>query len=279
MDNKELKYHLTALIDGELSDVSIRTELEKLIASDPSFKEDYSVLKFTKSLVQQKCVMRETPEKLKRKIVRKIKPVENTLPQPLEFLKNIFARPVFAVSGAVVLVLLFLLFFINRNSTKETSNLAAEQTGTENMFVQAENNFLGIVEGKLTPQIYSDDEEEIKNFFSEHGVKYSTQIPKCKNWKLVGAVVSESCGEKFAHHVYANDKGELVYVFQVDESYLKKGEAVKLSEHMIEYLDEGNCYISTKNTQTTLMKKMDNNICAIVSNAPEYEIENLFCSL
>ncbi|MCK7519056.1 MAG: hypothetical protein MZV64_15685 [Ignavibacteriales bacterium] len=49
-------------------------------------------------------------------------------------------------------------------------------------------------------------QKKLKSFFSANGVKYSTQIPDCKNWKILGAVVSEAGGEKFAHHVYSNDR-------------------------------------------------------------------------
>ena len=121
--------------------------------------------------------------------------------------------------------------------------------------------------------------ENIKKFFAANGVKYTTQIPKCGQWKILGAVISDAGGEKLAHHVYSNEKGKLIYLFQVEESCLNKSEAIKLSEHMIEYLDKGNCYVSTKGEYTTLMKKMDNNICAIVSNISKSEIEKLFCSL
>jgi hypothetical protein len=177
------------------------------------------------------------------------------------------------------LILVAVIVILNQNSKNEIPDLAAEQYGSENMFVQASSNFNSILSGKLAPQIVTDDADNIKKFFTANGVKYSAHIPKCEKWKILGAVVSEAGGEKFAHHVYANDKGKLVYLFQVDESYLNKSEVIKLSEHMMKYLDEGNCYIIVKNDQTTLMRKMDNNICAIVSNASKTEIENLFCSL
>ena len=279
MDNNELKYQLTALIDGELGDESKTVELQKLIETNLDLKREYEILRFTKTLVQKKCTFHSAPEKLKQKIAKKIKPIENPLPQPLEFLKNIFSQPAFAVSGALALILVAIILVLNQSSNNEIPDLASEQYGSENMFIQASSNFNSILTGKLVPQIVTDNADNIKKFFSANGVKYSTQIPKCEKWKILGAVVSEAGGEKFAHHVYANDKGKLVYLFQVDESYLNKSEVIKLSEHMMKYLDEGNCYITSKDDCTTLMKKMDNNICAIVSNAPKAEIENLFCSL
>ncbi len=279
MDTNELKYQLTSLIDGEITDASQEDEIKRQIESNPDLKWEYEILRFTKTLVKQKCVFHSTPEKVKQKIVKQILPSASTLPQPLRFLQEIFSKPAFAISGALALIFFAIILVFNQNSKKEIPNLADEQYGTENMFVQASSNFNSILAGKLTPQIITDDADNIKNFFAANGVKYSTQIPKCEKWKILGAVVSEAGGEKFAHHVYTNDEGKLVYLFQVDESYLNKSTVIQLSEHMIKYLDEGNCYLTTKDNHTTLMKKMDNNICAIVSNASQTEIENLFCSL
>jgi hypothetical protein len=279
LNNGELKYQLTALIDGELANESKKIEIKKLIEGNPDLQREYNILRFTKSLVQKKCTFHSAPEKLKQKIVRKIKPVENPLPQPLEFLKNIFSQPAYAVSGALALVLIAVILVLNQSTKNEIPDLAAEQYGSENMFVQASSNFNSILAGKLVPQILTDDADNIKKFFTANGVKYSTQIPECEQWKILGAVVSEAGGEKFAHHVYFNSKGKLIYLFQVDKSCLNKSESIKLSKHLMEYLDEGNCYFTIKDNRTTLMKKMDNNICAIVSNASKTEIENLFCSL
>lgn len=279
MDNNELKYQLTALIDGELRDESKEAELKILIQANPDLQSEFEILNFTKSLVQRNCTFHSTPEKLKQRIVKKIKPVENPLPQPLEFLKNIFSQPAIAISGALALIILAVIIVLNQSSENQILDLAAEQYGTENMFVQASNNFKSILTGKLKPQIVTDDANNIQKFFASNGVKYSTQIPKCEQWKILGAVVSEAGGEKFAHHVYTNSEGKLVYLFQVDESYLNRSEVIKLSEHMMKYLDAGNCYFSSKENFVTLMKKMDKNICAVVSNASKTEIENLFCSL
>lgn len=279
MDTHELKYQLTALIDGELADKSKVIELQSLMAANHELQSEYEILRFTKSLVQRKCLFHSAPEKLRQKITKKIKPVENPLPQPLEFLKNIFSQPAIAISGAIAIIIIAVILVLNQSTNNKIPDLASEQYGSENMFIQASSNFNSILAGKLAPQIVTDDADNVKKFFDASGVKYSTQIPECSNWKILGAVVSEAGGEKFAHHVYSNDKGELIYLFQVDESCLNRNDAMKLSENMIEYLDKGKCYFTTKDNSTTLMKKMGNNICAIVSNASKTEVENLFCSL
>ncbi len=145
------------------------------------------------------------------------------------------------------------------------------------MYVQAKNNFNSIIEGKLAPQLISANAEEIQKFFNTQGVQYSTLIPAIDNWNILGAIVSEYKSKKLAHHIYMGKHGKLAYLFQVDESYLHSYNIISLSDDLIKYLDEGNCYLSVSNGSVTLFIRMDNNICAVVSNGDPKELENIFC--
>ena len=101
----------------------------------------------------------------------------------------------------------------------EKKDFAVEQLGSKNMFVQAKNNFNSITEGKLVPQLTSKSADEIKNFFINNGVKYSTLVPNLADWNLLGAVVSEDQGEKFAHHVYVSKDGFLIFFCDFIKEY------------------------------------------------------------
>ncbi|MGQ9643134.1 MAG: hypothetical protein ACUVT3_04685, partial [Ignavibacterium sp.] len=179
---------------------------------------------------------------------------------------------------AIIIIISVVLILFNR-TPQQPPVISKDQLTPDNMFYQAENNFEAIIQGKLAPQIVANNPETIQKYFQARGVKYSTLIPTFKEWKLLGAVVSEDKGEKFAHHVYVGEKGEIVYVFQVDESYLKSHEIISLNENLIKYLDQGNCYIKTGNQKVFLFKKIDHNICAIVSNAPLKDVQNNFCNI
>lgn len=279
MDKSEIKYQITALIDGEISSKAEEEALRQQIELDSELKREYEILQFTKSLVKNKCIFHPTPEHLKKKIINQIKPAETTAIKPLGFLQSLFARPALAFSVAVVIVLIAFIFMLNKSSHIDPEALVSEQYGENNMFLQAANNFNNIVQGKLAPQIITDNSDIIKDFFSKSGVSYSTCIPKIQNWKILGGVVSQEGDEKFAHHVYTNDKGNLIYLYQVYESCLTKGEKLNLSKRLIEYLDEGKCFLAQKDNSTILLKKIEGNICAIVSNISQTELENIFCSL
>lgn len=270
---------VTALVDGEVTDAALKQEIFSKIESEKDFAIEYKVQPFIKNLVKEKVVFQKTPEKVRVKILHSIGSEKNKISTKKSFLTDLFEKPSFSFATAFVVILAIVLIILNRPGAVEKKDFAIEQLGNDNMFIQAKNNFNNILEGKLTLQLKSTNPEEIKKFFAHSGVKYSTMVPSIAEWSLLGAVVSEAKGEKFAHHVYVGKKGELAYLFQVDESYLYDHEIISLSDDLIKYLDEGNCYSSISKGSVTLFTKLGNNICAIMSNGNPKEIENTFCSL
>lgn len=279
--NKEL---ITAYLDNELRDESLKKEIMHLIDVDPEFKFEYQIQNLVKKISKEKYKRQQAPEHLRRRILNQIASEINvhspktSSPKEFSFWAELISKPAFSFATAIIIVVSIILIIFNRTS-QQPPVIAEDQLTPDNMFYQAENNFEAILQGKLTPQIIADNPEIIKKYFESKGVKYSTLVPTFKEWKLLGAVVSEDKGEKFAHHVYAGEKGEIVYVFQVDELYLKTHNIISLNNNLLEYLEKGNCFIKTESNKVILFKKIDHNICAIVSNAPLQDVQNNFCSI
>ena len=272
--NKEL---ITALVDGEIKEASLKSEVLQAINMDKSLAVDYKIQLLMKNLVREKVKFQKTPELIRSRILNSIRAEEKT--DRFSFLTNLFTKPAFTFATAIVVILAVILILFNRPGPVEIKDFAIEQKGNNNMFVQAKNNFQNIVDGKLAPQFTSSNPEAIKNYFESNGVKYPTLVPSFSDWKLVGAVISEDNGEKFAHHVYVDKNNHLIYLFQVAESYLYSHKRISLSNNLIKYLDEGNCYTTSDNGKVILLTKCDNNIFAVVSNADLSEIENHFSNL
>lgn len=270
---------ISAYIDGEVKDEQLEKEILSKINSDNDFAIEYRVHSLVKTLVKEKVAFKQTPVKVRAKILKSIGSTTKVQSEKNSFFVDLFEKPSFSFATAFVVILAVALIILNRPGLVEKKDFSIEQLGSKNMFVQAMNNFNSIAEGKLLPQLTSQNADEIKNFFIDNGVKYSTLVPAVAEWNLLGAVVSEDQGEKFAHHVYVSEDGKLAYLFQVDESYLYAHEIISLSDDLIKYLDEGNCYTYESESSVTLFTKMDNNICAIVSNGNPKEIENIFCRL
>jgi hypothetical protein len=270
---------LTALVDGEIIDTNVKQAIYSKIETDKDFEIDYKIQSLIKAIVREKVIFQKTPDRVKAKILKSIGSQTKVESTQKSFFAGLFEKPAFSFATAFVVVLAIVLIIINRPGIIDKKDFAIEQLGNDNMFVQAQNNFNSIVQGKLAPQLTSESADEIKKFFNTSGVKYSTSVPNLLDWNLLGAVVSEDKGEKFAHHVYVDKQGKLAYLFQVDESYLYSHQIITLSDDLIKYLDDGNCYSTVTGSSVTLFTKVDNNICAVVSNANPKEVEELFCSL
>ena len=273
------KDYTAAFLDGEISDEIIRTEVQQRIKTDNDFAIDYKVQLLVKNLIKEKISYRHAPEKVRAKILKSIGSETKESKTSLSFFSNIFEKPAFSFATALIVVFAIALIIMNRGGFIEKKDFAIEQLGDKNMFVQAQNNFNSILAGKLTPQLTTSESKKIQNFFLEEGVKYATFVPDITDWNILGAVVSEDSGEKFAHHVYVGKNGELAYIFQVDESYLYSHKIITLSDDLIKYLDDGNCYTTVKEGSVTLFKKLGANICAVVSNGNLSTVEKSFCSL
>ncbi len=279
MKEKRELYYIAALVDGEIKDSTEENKLRAQIENNPELQFEYYVQRSIKTLVSERLKLNPAPAKVRKKLERKISP-EYKSRFVFNFLPEIFiSRPLIVWGSSIVLVLAVILIILNRTPQSEYKNFVLEQSGSDNMFIQARQNFEKILTGKLTPQIASDNPEKIKKFFTEQGVSYPTYIPEIKGWKLIGAVVSEDHGKKFAHHVYSTENGKIVYLFQVDEEDIKKYNYLTLTKDLISYLDSGNCYESTENGRVTLMTKLNKNILAVVSNSSKDEIENNLCQI
>jgi len=270
---------LTAYVDEEISDPSQLNEIKNLIDKDQNVKYDYEVHHLMKLVVKQRLKIHPVPSKVLKRIIRKIKPVSKT-EYFKGFIQGIFsAKPLMAFGTTIIIILAIILIIFNRPPQIIIEDFSAEQKGSDNMFVQARINFQNILKGNLVPQIVSDNPEEIKSFFLKEGVKYQIILPEYDKWKLLGAIVSVDRGEKFAHHVYTDNEGKLIYFFQADENYFEKNKILNLSEGLLEYLEKGNCYDTYESGIGTLMTKTGKNIIAVVSNISSYELKDQFCKI
>ena len=270
---------ITALVDDEIKDSVLKQEIISKIESDKDFAIEYKVHSVIKSLVKEKVAFQKTPDKVRVKILKSIGSDLQDTSVKNSFISNIFEKPAFSFATAFVVILAVVLIILNGPGIVEKKNFAIEQIGSNNMLVQARNNFNNILSKKLTPQLNSTDAAEIKKFFNSNGVEYPVLVPTFSDWNLSGTFVSEDNGVRFAHNIYSGKNGELAYLFQVDESYFKKNhEIIFLSDDFIKYLDSGNCYVSVSNGEVVIFTKMESNICAIVSNGNPKEIENIFCN-
>ena len=278
--NKEILEEITALVDKEIKDPARVNELFREIENDPMLKFEYNVQLSTKNLLSSRFANQKAPEYLtesiRSQIFNEIQPAEEETEKTSVFakLKGVFLKPgvAFAFSLAVSLII-FLTFPVKKTTPVD---LASLQKGSLNMFVLANNNFEKIIQGTMPVQFSSSDPQAVKEFLKSQGVNYDILIPQCPSWKLKGACVSEQKGEKFAHHVYTDSKGKVLYIFQVNEGCLKKKKSLALSSEMLDYIDKGNFFRLEESDHCVFLFKEKKNIIALVSNEALDNVENNF---
>lgn len=271
------KDYTAAFVDEEIKNDLIK-EVKQKIETENDFSIDYKVQLLVKNLIKENVIKYEAPDKVRKRILKRTNSglnVYKTDNQPRTYL---FEKPAFVFATAIVIVFAIALILMNRVGFVEEKDFDIEQTGENNLFVQAQNNFNMIIQGKLDLQIKTSDTKEVLKFFQDKVINYSTIIPDIPQMILSGAFISEENGERFAHLVYAGKNNELAYLYQVDESYLYDSQIITLTNDFIKYLDEMNCYSKVTESHVTLLTKIESNICAIVSNGNSDTIENYFCS-
>lgn len=79
MVQKDLNELITTYVDGEITDPSTVNEIKNLIEKDRSIELDYNVQSLMKSIISDKLKILPTPENIRKKVIRKIKPSKNFL--------------------------------------------------------------------------------------------------------------------------------------------------------------------------------------------------------
>lgn len=253
----DIRFAITALADGEISDPKEADKLRSKISSDAELAVEYEVQRTVKKIVRNKCAFHACPEHLKNQILQEIRKKGGKSETTIFF-------PRFTVGIAAAAVILLGMFILN--GIVSSPNLIAEQSGSDNMIVQAVSNFSSIKAGKLTPQIVTADASKIQAFFNERGVQYATAIPTVRGCSLLGGVVSDDKGEKLAHHVYADPEGKLIYVFQADEAHFLLKKTLALSDDLWEKLESEKAYFAERDNFSLAVFRNGKNISTIVSD-------------
>jgi hypothetical protein len=276
--NIDLVELVTSFVDNELDDEEDVERIKLLLEKDENLKIEYQVQNLVKNSLSNRFSHAPTPsyleERIKKNILKEInkKSVKNSskisLPQ-------IFARPIFVVP-AVVIVIIVSFFLLVTKPTEDFYKIIKSQNGNSNMLVQAVRNFKNLVDGKLNVQVASNSSKVISDYFMNHGVTYQTYIPVFNDLPLIGGVISENNGEKFAHHIYRCKSGKYVYVYQVNENCIKKEKTLHLSGDLMKLIDEGQNCADTIGDSAVIIWKCNQNINILVSNEKLEDIKDKF---
>lgn len=273
--DQSLLNDISALADNEIRDNERKEELMAMIAVDAELRYEYELQLGMKNLVRDRLGAAVAPAVLKASIKDKItSEIDRKEESKFSLLAYIKGSRYVIPGIAVVLVIFLFSYVLLKNNRIEP--LLQEQTGTNNMVVQAQENFKLIKNGMLNLQIQCSNPQTLKNFFADNGVSYDPKIPMYEYWNLEGGVVSDHNGVKLAHHLYTGDEGELVYVYQISNTICSKKKAVLLSEELLRKLEGGEVLSGRAEGYCMFVWQNNENIFVLVSNEEMDKIEEKF---
>ena len=281
--NKELEEYMASIADGEQLDPKIAHELESRLGHSPELRVALTVQTATKSILQSRkdALHIQAPESLKMSILQGIHAQTEQTVAPkkptffaslLDGIENVFGafspKYAFPVGIALGIIGFFVYTGQSDNSSKKpitAASLAVFHIGENNFCKQAYDNFHAIEKGSMTVQKVSANEQELKAFFAENGVKYPVFFPKI-DASLVGGVVSDYKGTKFAHFIYKVGE-KLIYAYEVPQDELNKHH-LAVHPRAMEIANKADWYWEQEKgaSNTMVLWKLKSNICTIVTN-------------
>ena len=287
---------ITSYADNQISDPETKKQLEELLASDQKLNAKYRSEILTRDLYRTRFPEVELPAATYQKVMSSIDGIiegaykkniaapqlantQNEYPSFWQSLKESFTEKFIGVPRYAFAILAFviigsLVIFSGDKKTKNPYILA----GTESsIMVQAVNSFHKIIKGDVKPQLSSSNAAEVEKYVMEKA-HFDPYVPEIENYKLSGVVCNEYHGQQLAHLVYTDNKGRIIYIFQVPVTAMQKkeldlpedvqNEIVKAKYYMCDEVDDNDC------TMTLWYK--ENNVCASMTTMPKQEMVATF---
>ena len=278
MKDRFLLEEITAFADNEIQNEIRIKELQKLLKSNENLQDEFNLQIGIKSLLKERFAGSPAPAHLSASILKKTTRKKKFFFFNFTAEKRKIFTPQFAFTILFIIIAVYFLF--PPASPVDTSLLLAEQKGSSNMYIQAIKNFSELLSGNLDLDCKSADPEYVAEYLQNNGVAYSSIIPTCDHWRLQGCVVTDNSDVKFAHQVYSGKSSEIIYLFQVDISYLTDRKGIELSDELLKYLNRGNVLRCDENPDyCVFLWKTNDNVFALISNSPSDSIENTFLGL
>ncbi len=271
----DLRERITALIDGQITSESERSDVEAFLASSEEARMQQRVESALVGMLHERreALRERIPADVERRIRLALIEQPEASPSLWQRIVGVFARPLVSIPILATGIAVAAIFVVQQQPQVSEPS-AVNRSPLVDLQAQAYANFESIVRGELTVAVASESEQEVRSWFKNNGVTYDVQFPSIEA-TLVGGVVSTHEHKKFAHLVY-NVGNHLVYMFEVDEASLASRD-VALDTGIVDGLAHGKWHWEERlDTGTLFIWKSNNVVCAAVSDLRTDELSALF---
>lgn len=282
--SKDLEEYLAAMADGEFIDPTVKQELESRLESDPELSAALHIQTAMKSMLHEKqeALHIQAPSDLRASIMSGIRAQQQQMPRQIKgssILESFWdaldpivsvLSPKYAIPALSVILMAGSVYVsdnsgIDNPSTPNASMLQVVHTGDNNICNKAYSTFHSYADGSLKLQKLSSNQEDLSRFFAENGVKYQVHYPKI-DAELIGGVVSQEKGTKFAHFIYKVGD-HIIYAYEVPEG-LVDNQTLSVNPRAMEIVNKADWYWEKENgaSNTMVLWKVGPNLCVMVSD-------------
>ena len=261
MTCNEVSELISAAVDGELVE-DLQPQVANHLDGCQSCRHEYELELMTKSILRKRIESSRAPRALVENVRRRLaaevaqREVISTVVNPV---RRLPWQAMVALGGACAVVLLLLMI------TPSKSHHSHAQPDDGNIVHQTYNNFDGVLNGKMVPEISSTDPAIIKAFFKTK-TNFCANVPHLKRCKLVGALCSEYKKEPVAHLLY-NQDGDMIYLYQTRLQTVSNGATLQLPTEIMSELHRTGWYFENHMPDCTLMMWIvDSTICCAVAD-------------
>lgn len=282
--SKDLEEYLAAMADGEYIDSTVKQELESRLESDPELSAALHIQTAMKTMLHEKqeALHIQAPADLRASIMSGIRAQQQQMPRQIKgssFLESFWnaldpiasvLSPKYAIPALSVIVMAGYVYVsdnsgIDNPSTPSASMLKVVHSGDNNICTKAYSTFHAYANGSLELQKLSSNPEDLSRFFAENGVTYPVHYPKI-DAELIGGVVSQEKGTKFAHFIYKVGD-HIIYAYEVPEGMVDN-QTLSVNPRAMEIVNKADWYWEKENgaSNTMVLWKVGPNLCVMVSD-------------
>lgn len=248
-------------------DVKVQKDLSS--EKNKNFKQEIDAQIFIKSFLNEHLKLQQVRDAVYFRIIKKFAPDQKDKIKR----KNIGEKRGFVVASTIAMfILIAVLIIISKPPSLTPKEIAAEQSGEDNIFIQLKNNYSLFSEGKFTGDMVYGDEEYLSKHLKSSGFENEPVFFSYKTWEIESSSTTEFKGKKLASYFYKNADDKYLYVYQVPLPFVEEEAILKLSENMLDFLNSGQCFSIRKGETIYLLKKSGENIFGFAINQQNREL-------
>lgn len=273
-DESKIKLDKSSQLDYEnkkfiTSYIDVRVQKDLSSENKENLKQEIDAQIFIKSFLNKHLKLQQVRDAVYFRIIKKFAPDQKDKRKR----KNIGEKRGFVVVSTIAMfILIAVLIIISKPPSLTPKEIAAEQSGEDNVFIQLKNNYSLFSEGKFTGDMVYGDEEYLRKHLKSSGFENKPVFFSYQTWEIESSLTTKFKGKKFASYFYKNADDKYLYIYQVPLFLVGEKGILKLSENMLDFLNSRQCFSIRKGETVYLLKKSGGNIFGFAINQQNREL-------